>query len=286
MAPTASPFQPVCPTPCSETVPNLYMPTTPAQVVFGTPPGNLPNQNFGLLADGGSSCDLSQTGGSPTGKGSETTIAQAPGILLKEGDSFTASLEHDFVVPASPAFLTVTYANLSFDTTAVGQIKDAFEMDLVNASNQPLVEPYAADRDAFFNISEGQPAALGSGVTVNGTNVTVDISGLTPGTTARLILRLDNNDGDHNTNVEAGSMSLSEIPSYGYRVPGPVGSTTDVTFTATGTASTALSDELGFAEVSNLLGSVNGLLPGQPGYAQAVLPGHATGPVRPADSGW
>src|SRR5262249_20905046 len=64
------------------------------------------------------------------------------------------------------------------------------------AQGRPLVPTLAGNRDAFFNLTEGQPAALGSGTTVSGQTVTVDLSGVPAGTTGTLIFRLVNNDGD------------------------------------------------------------------------------------------
>src|SRR5262249_24380059 len=70
-----------------------------------------------------------------------------------------------------------------------------------DSSGQSLVHTIGAGRDAFFNITEGQSAALGSEATLNGQTVALDLSGVFAGTTATLILRLVNNDSDHNTSV-------------------------------------------------------------------------------------
>src|SRR5262249_10614302 len=58
-----------------------------------------------------------------------------------------------------------------------------------------------AGRDAYFNITEGQPAALGQEASLNGQTVALDLSAISAGTTATLIVRLVNNDTDHNTSV-------------------------------------------------------------------------------------
>src|SRR5262249_4096695 len=133
-------------------------------------------------------------GGTPEGGG--TVTIEGGYAVLREGDSFRVSLERTFTVPDQPTTLSFTCGALAFDTTAQGFIRDAFEAALVDPSGASLLHTIGAGRDAFFNVTEGVSEAAGQGTTVSGRTVTADVSGLTPGTTAKLIFRLVNNDGD------------------------------------------------------------------------------------------
>src|SRR5205085_7597725 len=79
---------------------------------------------------------------------------------------------------------------------------DAFEAALVDTAGHTLVHSYTTDRDAFFNLTEDQPAALGVEASLVDKTVTLDLSGIAPGTQGTLIFRLVNNDSDVNTSVE------------------------------------------------------------------------------------
>jgi RHS repeat-associated protein len=170
-----------------------------------------------------------ESGGSGAGKGSVSVVSSM--AKLTEGNSFTLAISKPFTVPASPTLLTFEYDDLNFDTSSTGLIKDAFEAAFVNDQGQPLVLPYASGHDAFFNLTEGQTAALASGVTVNGGQVTVDLSSVPAGSTGHLVLRLVNNDTDVTTNVEicaawlhgATATPLANLLSLGPVNPGPVG---------------------------------------------------------------
>src|SRR5262249_39922702 len=63
-----------------------------------------------------------------------------------------------------------------------------------------------------LNITEGQSPSLGADALFDGKTVTLDISQVTPGTTANLVLRLVNNDVDVNTSVELGEVSPNNPP--------------------------------------------------------------------------
>jgi RHS repeat-associated protein len=153
---------------------------------------------------------VTQSGGSPTGQGGATLDGED--VLLREGDSFFVSMQHRVVIPGHPSTLEIIYSNLTFDTTDPGHIKDAFEASLVDAQGQPLVHSIATPRDAFFNVTDGQPAALGQEATQNGQTVTLDLSSVLPTTSATLVLRLVNNDGDVNTSVRIACVHLPDDP--------------------------------------------------------------------------
>jgi len=152
---------------------------------------------------------VAQSGGSPAGQGS-VTINDCD-ATLREGDSFDVTLSLPIAIPTQASTLNFNYSNLAFDTTSQGRIKDAFEVALVDASGNSLVPTIAANRDAFLNVAEGQPAALGAWATSAGQTITLDVSHVTPGTAATLVFRLVNNDGDVNTSVVVGSVRVAPL---------------------------------------------------------------------------
>src|SRR5262249_55932648 len=103
---------------------------------------------------------VQQAGGSPTGQG--TVGVENSSVVMREGDSLLVTLSHPFTVPDTPSHLEVEYSDLSFDATAAGQIKDAFEAAFVDGSGNSLVHTIGAGRDSYFNITEGLPAAMGA----------------------------------------------------------------------------------------------------------------------------
>jgi streptogramin lyase len=157
-----------------------------------------------LVATCGFEPDLSgwtvgREGGTTPGQGTVTVLERR--AVLVEGDSFEVTLSHSFLVPQNPTTIGFEYDALAFDTADPGFINDAFEVALLGENGRSIVSTFATDRDAFFNISEGLSAAIGSGVTVAGQRVTLDISQAIPGTTATLVFRLVNNDSDTTTSV-------------------------------------------------------------------------------------
>lgn len=149
-----------------------------------------------LTADG---WRLEQVGGSTAARGDVSVVDGR--AVLREGDSFHVNLTRSFVVPATPGMIGFEYESLQFDTSAPGFIRDAFEVALLGENGKSLMPTYTPGRDAFFNISEGVVTATGAGVTVNGQMVRIDTSSLIPGTVARLVFRLVNNDADTQSTV-------------------------------------------------------------------------------------
>jgi RHS repeat-associated protein len=149
---------------------------------------------------------VTESGGTTGNAGAVTT--EDCETVLTEGDSFVVSMATSFEVPADATTISFTYSDLNFDTTDDDFINDAFEAALVDSEGNSLVNTYTDDRDAFFNISEDVGAATGSGVTIDGTTVTVDTSGILAGETATLIFRLANNDSDTATSVRIAGFDL------------------------------------------------------------------------------
>ena len=84
--------------------------------------------------------------------------------MLHEGDSFLVTLDQSLVIPQAPLSLSFTY-EATFDTSDPDSINDAFEAVLMAADGSPLVYNFAPDRDAYFNLTEQMPSALGTGTT-------------------------------------------------------------------------------------------------------------------------
>ncbi|MCA9184892.1 MAG: hypothetical protein KDA99_04710, partial [Planctomycetales bacterium] len=149
---------------------------------------------------------VTQSGGSLSGQG--TVVAENCTAIMTEGDSFVVTLERDFVIPAEPAALSFTFADLNFDTTDPDFINDAFEVALVDEFGNSLIETYSPGRDAFFNISEDVGTATGGSIQVDDGTITVDLNGILAGTPATIVFRLANNDDDSGTSVSIVSATV------------------------------------------------------------------------------
>lgn len=151
---------------------------------------------------------VSQFGGSLDGLGTVT----GGSAVLREGNSFLVTLEREVVIPGDPVAIEFIYI-ASFDTTDPDSIKDAFEVALLDSDGYSLVGTFTAQRDAYFNLTEDLPAALGEGVAhtavSQGHQVTLDISNAPSGTEATLTFRLVNNDTDTETTVTILSVDIT-----------------------------------------------------------------------------
>ncbi len=163
--------------------------------------------------------------------------------VMNEGDSFLVTLSRNLVIPTLPSTLNLTYT-VDFDTTTAGAMRDAFEVAIVDAAGRPLTytiqgtnavtpasqvtpEVLPPSPDACFNHSDGiEPfQASGAALRFDASNpssrmVSIDVSHLSPSSTARLILRLVNNDRDKLTTVEVGSIKLEAEQLGGGGTPG------------------------------------------------------------------
>ena len=110
--------------------------------------------------------------------------------------------------------LQFTY-EASFDTSSTGRIRDAFEVALVDAQKQSLVNTVGTS-DAYFNHTEGLGTLSGQGVTVSDDGafdrVTLDLSPVYAGQQATLVFRLVNNDSDTASFVHITSADLIGNP--------------------------------------------------------------------------
>lgn len=171
---------------------------------------------------------VNESGGSATGRGS--AVANLGDAILTEGDSFIVGLERTFDIPTTSSVLTFTYGDLNFDTIDTDSIKDAFEVALVDEFGRSLVHTIGFSRDAFFNITEGQPVAMGAGTTVSGQTVSVNLSELEAGSKAKLLFRLVNDDSDVDTSVSIKEVQM--LSGANTAIPGVI--TAPASNTATG----------------------------------------------------
>lgn len=126
-------------------------------------------------------------------------------LLMHEGNSFDIIASYNVVIPQNPGTLTFRIQNLDFDPTdSPQQINDAFEASFVDGNGNSLIPTFATGRDAFFNITDGQSPAFGSGATYDPSTgrINLDISSLASGSQGTLVLRLVNNDNTTNTSVQ------------------------------------------------------------------------------------
>jgi len=151
--------------------------------------------------------------------------------VMTEGESFTVTLEKSFAIPPTPGLLTIQYSAPTFDSSATNLMRDAFEAALVDASGRPLtftiqgsasVTPANVDTPstlpanpaALFNHSDGKSpfAAPGTAfqpsLTPQLSTIFADVSHLAPNSSARLILRLVNNDRDRHTTIRITDVRL------------------------------------------------------------------------------
>jgi hypothetical protein len=133
-------------------------------------------------------------------------------VVLREGTNFSPTQSVTFTIDR-PSILSFTI-DPTFDTTTPNLINDAFEVALVDASGNSLVHSIAQGRDGFFNLTEGEPTTLGVGATytTQTRTVTLNLTGIQPGTPATLIFRLLNDDGDTTTSVRIRDIALTDAP--------------------------------------------------------------------------
>jgi len=136
--------------------------------------------------------------------GNETTITQTitrlESITLREEEFFEVQLDRALSAQTEPAILTFNF-EASFDTSDLDGIKDAFEVALVDQNGESLVYTFDTERDTFFNLTEGQNAALGLGTSFSQQTVSIQLPIIPEGINPQLIFRLVNNDQDTETTV-------------------------------------------------------------------------------------
>ncbi|NJO96443.1 MAG: hypothetical protein HC764_10810 [Pleurocapsa sp. CRU_1_2] len=148
--------------------------------------------------------------GSAQGKivDNDSLINEPEGILLAEGSDFEVEYIQPLTIPSASSVVTISYSDLNFDTTDPNSINDALEFALVDNNGKSLIHTIGTEQNAFFNLTEGEAANLAPGVSLDGEIIKVNLTDVTAGTTANLIVRLVNNDGDINTSVRIDTISI------------------------------------------------------------------------------
>ncbi len=138
-----------------------------------------------------------------------TVTAVDDEIQLIENDRFETQAGRPVSITANTRQLSFDYET-QFDINDVDSINDAFEVALLDAEGNSLVHTISGDRDAFFNLTEGEPLVGGVNTVVDGATVKLDLSHIAVGTTANLVFRLVNNDADNDTTVRITSIATSD----------------------------------------------------------------------------
>ncbi|BAZ19040.1 YD repeat protein (plasmid) [Calothrix sp. NIES-4071] len=133
-------------------------------------------------------------------------------ITLREQNNFSPERKFPLVILTTPSILRFKIDPI-FDNFDTDSINDAFEVALVDENGNSLVHTTAKGRDAFFNLTEGENAALGAGASydTNTKTVSLNLTGV-KALNANLIFRLVNNDSDTTTNVKITDFAITAVP--------------------------------------------------------------------------
>jgi RHS repeat-associated protein len=131
--------------------------------------------------------------GQTTNQNAGTINAQSAIAQLAENQSFLTSLSQSFTIPANPQSIEFDLIALGLGSVSSGQLPDAFEVSLLSSESNSLVPTHQPSSTAFINFNPGNTPSIAAGVTILGTKVRLDISRLTPGTTADLVFDLIGN---------------------------------------------------------------------------------------------
>ncbi len=131
--------------------------------------------------------------GQAAGQTSGTIRANSGYAQLTENNSFLTTLSQTFVIPPNPQTIEFDLVALGLDPSAPGQLPDAFEGSLLTDNATSLVPTHQANSTAFVNFGSGTVISKATGVSIVGTKVTLNITGVAPGTRATLLFDLIGN---------------------------------------------------------------------------------------------
>jgi RHS repeat-associated protein len=153
------------------------------------------------------------------GLNSLQTVSLEINATLREVTSFNPELVAPIVIPAQPSILQFKI-DPQFDRRDRDSIRDAFEMAYVGADGKSLVHTLGNGSRSFFNLTEGLAPATAAGVTFDpSTNiVSLNLTGVTPGTSGDLVVHLVNNDDDTQSLVRIEELNWVDAPA-GTTVP-------------------------------------------------------------------
>jgi hypothetical protein len=145
---------------------------------------------------------------------STQTIFIPVNIVLREYINFKSDLETSFTIPQTSSILSFKIAPV-FDSSNTAAINDALEVELLDSSGNSLVHTFNNQTKSFFNLTEGEKVGLGTGTTYDENTgiVTLNLTGINPGTPARLRFRLVNNDSDSNSAVQISQIAITPATS-------------------------------------------------------------------------
>jgi hypothetical protein len=130
---------------------------------------------------------------------------------LQAGSALLTSLRQTLTVPAGPQTLSFDLPSLDLQGAA-GGVPGAFEVSLLDADNNSVVPTFGPEATSFLNVDAGGAAATAPGVTFDGQHVTVDVSGLTPGTTVTLSFDLIGGASGGNATATVANVQLTQLP--------------------------------------------------------------------------
>jgi len=140
-----------------------------------------------------------------------TVNAQSEIAQLTENGSFIVGLNQKFSIPASAQTLSFDLISLGLEPGESG-IPDAFEVSLLNNDNESLVATFQANATSFLNAAPDGTVQIASGVTFDGTTVTVDITALPAGTEATLYFDLIGNPTGQSSSIMLDNVVVSPGP--------------------------------------------------------------------------
>ncbi len=163
-------------------------------------------------------------------------FGQSGSVKLIENESFRTTLQQRFTLPSVPTQLVFDLTALGLDLPT-GGVPDAFEVSLLNISNGSVVPTVDSLATSFFNINPGGVVNMASGVSFDGTRVTLDVSSVASGSDVTLYFDLIGNPPGSDSfvsidNVDAGTIIA---PVGGFSVlslPGPFIATRGVDYCA------------------------------------------------------
>ncbi|MEL6110190.1 MAG: FG-GAP-like repeat-containing protein, partial [Planctomycetota bacterium] len=153
-------------------------------------------------------------------------------VQLVENDSFLVSLQQTITIPESPQTITFDLLELELGQTQ-GHLPDAFEVSLLDGAGASLVPPIATHATSLLNVAPDGTMQMGVATTADGTRVTVDISGVTPGTEATLYFDLIGNESNVASAVAFSNVEIfpaaERLETFSaFSLPGPFGVTSGV----------------------------------------------------------
>jgi large repetitive protein len=155
-------------------------------------------------------------GGFSTDGGSYASAACSPQLL--EGSAFVTELTRNLVVPRENSALEVSFEAPEFDTQSLQQIRDAFEIQIVDLDGNPISPAHRSNAVSVLNWTEGFEPSSGRETSLSIrpageiSTATIDISHLPIDTEFVVSARLVNNDSDGGSSVIIRGFEFVDLP--------------------------------------------------------------------------